>query len=86
LEFSPNFLIPESFGLGATGNFKELHENIESLLEPFKFEKNDRKFTAHATLARVKFLKKDQKNAFIKYSRRIKGYRTWYYVGKYKYF
>jgi len=61
----PKLSNPRVLWLGATGNFKELHENIESLLEPFKFEKNDRKFTAHATLARVKFLKKDQKNAFI---------------------
>ncbi|HEY3360600.1 MAG TPA: 2'-5' RNA ligase family protein, partial [Methanosarcina sp.] len=28
-------------------------------------EKDEREFTAHATLARVKFLKKEQKNEFI---------------------
>lgn len=56
---------PRVLWLGATGNFRALHDEVENLLEPFKFEKDDREFTAHATLARVKFLKKDQKNAFI---------------------
>jgi 2'-5' RNA ligase len=56
---------PKVLWLGATGNFRTLHDEVENLLEPFKFEKDDREFTAHATLARVKFLKKDQKNAFI---------------------
>lgn len=56
---------PRVLWLGATGNFEALHENIEELLKPFKFETDNREFSAHATLARVKFLKKDQKNAFI---------------------
>ena len=56
---------PRVLWLGATGNFKALHENVEDLLKPFKFESENREFSAHATLARVKFLKKDQKNAFI---------------------
>lgn len=56
---------PKVLWLGATGNFKALHEEVEHLLEPFKFEKDEREFTAHATLARVKFLKKDKRNAFI---------------------
>jgi 2'-5' RNA ligase len=58
--------------LGATGNFWALHENVENLLEPFKFEKDDREFTAHATLARIKFLKKDKKNAFINTVKELK--------------
>lgn len=61
----PKLSNPRVLWLGATGNFRELHEDVENLLGPFKFEKNDREFAAHATLARVKFLKKDQKNAFI---------------------
>jgi RNA 2',3'-cyclic 3'-phosphodiesterase len=56
---------PRVLWLDATGNFRALHDEVENLLEPFKFEKEEREFTAHATLARVKFLKKDQKNAFI---------------------
>ncbi|RXA20534.1 RNA 2',3'-cyclic phosphodiesterase [Methanosarcina sp. MSH10X1] len=63
---------PRVLWLGATGNFKELHDNVENLLEPFEFEKDDREFTAHATLARIKFLKKDKKNAFINTVKELK--------------
>jgi len=63
---------PKVLWLGATGNFTALHNDVENLLEPFKFEKDDREFTAHATLARVKFLKKDQKNAFINTLKELK--------------
>lgn len=56
---------PRVIWLGATGNFEALYENIEDLLKPFKFEKDSREFLAHATLARVRFLKKDEVNAFI---------------------
>ena len=56
---------PKVLWLGAAGNFRALHEDVENLLEPFKFDKDNREFTAHATLARVKFLKKDKINAFI---------------------
>lgn len=56
---------PRVLWLGATGNFEALHENVEHLLRPFKFETDGREFSAHATLARVRFLKKDQKNTFI---------------------
>lgn len=56
---------PKVLWLGAIGNFKVLHDDVEHLLEPFKFEKDEREFTAHATLARVKFLQKEQKNTFI---------------------
>lgn len=54
---------PKVLWLGATGNFETLHAEVESVLKPFKFKEEDRAFTAHATLARVKFLKKYQKNA-----------------------
>lgn len=60
----PKLSNPKVLWLGATGNFRALHDDVESLLKPFKFEKDDREFSAHATLARVKFLNKDQKNAF----------------------
>ena len=56
---------PKVLWFGAVGNFRALHEDVENLLEPFKFEKDNREFIAHATLARVKFLKKDKINAFI---------------------
>jgi 2'-5' RNA ligase len=42
--------------LGAEGNFEALHGEVERVLAPFNFEKDDR-FSAHATLARVKALK-----------------------------
>ncbi len=63
---------PRVLWLGATGNFKALHENVENLLKPFKIEKDEREFTAHATLARVKFLKKDKKDAFINTLKELK--------------
>ncbi len=42
--------------LGAEGNFEALHIEVERVLTPFRFEKDD-KFSPHATLARVKMLK-----------------------------
>lgn len=56
---------PKVLWLGATGNFETLHSEVETVLKPFKFKGDERGFTAHATLARVKSLNKDQKNAFI---------------------
>lgn len=56
---------PKVLWLGARGNFGDLHDDVETVLKPFKFKEDERGFTAHATLARVKSLNKDQKNAFI---------------------
>ncbi|VVB97184.1 RNA 2',3'-cyclic phosphodiesterase [uncultured archaeon] len=42
--------------LGAQGNFDALHDEVERVLAPFKFEK-DHQFSPHATLARVKQLR-----------------------------
>ena len=42
--------------LGAEGNFEALHDEVERVLAPFKFEK-DHQFSPHATLARVKDLR-----------------------------
>lgn len=42
--------------LGAEGDFEALHSEVERVLVPFDFEKDNR-FSAHATLARVKMLK-----------------------------
>ncbi len=39
--------------LGAEGGFENLHNEVERVLSPFKFEK-DHDFSPHATLARVK--------------------------------
>ncbi|MCX9025474.1 MAG: RNA 2',3'-cyclic phosphodiesterase [Candidatus Methanoperedens sp.] len=42
--------------LGAEGNFDVLHDEVERVLTPFKFE-TDHQFSPHATLARVKQLR-----------------------------
>ena len=68
----PNPSNPKVLWLGAAGKFRILHEDVENLLKPFKFEKDTREFTAHATLARVKFFNRDQKNAFINVIRECK--------------
>jgi len=52
--------------LGAEGNFGELHDNVESALKPFKFKKDRHGYTAHATLARVKYISNEEKEAFLK--------------------
>lgn len=64
---------PKVLWLGATGNFETLHDDVETLLKPFKFKEDERAFTAHATLARVKFLNKDQKSAFISVLNELKN-------------
>jgi len=56
---------PKVLWLGTNGNFKALAGEIENLLKPFNFESENREFTAHATLARIKFLDNEQKKAFI---------------------
>lgn len=63
---------PKVLWLGASGNFEALHEELERVLKPFKFEKDQRKFTAHATLARVKFLKKPKKTVFFETLQELK--------------
>jgi 2'-5' RNA ligase len=68
----PNSSNPKVFWLGAAGKFRVLHDEVENLLKSFKLGKDPRKFTAHATLARVKFLNRDQKNAFINTVRECK--------------
>lgn len=64
---------PKVLWLGATGNFETLHDDVETLLKPFKFKEDERAFTAHATLARVKFLNKGQKSAFINVLNELKN-------------
>ena len=52
--------------LGAQGNFEELHDNVESALKSFKFKKDRNIYTAHATLARLKYMPKKDKEAFFR--------------------
>ncbi|MDF1557678.1 MAG: RNA 2',3'-cyclic phosphodiesterase [ANME-2 cluster archaeon] len=42
--------------LGAQGEFERLHSEVERVLKEFRFKKDRGKFTAHATLARVRHL------------------------------
>jgi 2'-5' RNA ligase len=48
--------------LGAQGEFDLLHSEVERVLKEFRFKKDTGKFTAHATLARVKFLDESSKS------------------------
>jgi 2'-5' RNA ligase len=64
---------PKVLWLGTTGNFGTLHDDVETVLKPFKFKEDERAFTAHATLARIKSLNKDQKTAFINVLNELKN-------------
>lgn len=57
---------PKVVWLGAEGDFKTLHANVESVLKGFNLEEDNRKFSAHATIARVKRLPNQDKNSFLK--------------------
>lgn len=51
--------------IGCEGNFEELHQLVEASLSPFGFTKDTHGFNAHATLARVKYLPKKNKELFL---------------------
>lgn len=56
---------PRVLWLGAEGNFELLHDEVESSLSNFRFKKDKKRFTAHATLARIKFIPAGQKDEFL---------------------
>ncbi|MGM0771465.1 MAG: RNA 2',3'-cyclic phosphodiesterase [Halobacteriota archaeon] len=56
---------PRVLWLGAEGKFELLHDEVESSLSKFSFKKDKKKFNAHATLARIKFMPADQKDEFL---------------------
>ncbi len=58
--------------LGCEGNFDKLYESIEGSLSSFEFEKNLHRFSAHATLARVKYLPKKKKSEFLELLEELK--------------
>lgn len=64
---------PKVLWLRSAGNFETLHNDVETVLKPFGFKEEERGFTAHATLARVKSLNKDQKNSFINILKELKN-------------
>lgn len=51
--------------IGCEGDFNGLHHLVEESLSPFGFKKDAHDFTAHATLARVKYLPKKNKEKFL---------------------
>ncbi|WP_342304211.1 RNA 2',3'-cyclic phosphodiesterase [Methanolobus sp. ZRKC5] len=59
----PNFA--KVIWLGCNGDFDKLHELVNSSLSSFEFEHNPHLFSAHATLARVKYLPKKKKAEFL---------------------
>jgi 2'-5' RNA ligase len=50
--------------IGCEGNFEELHRLIETSLSPLGLTRGHRDFSAHATLARIKYLPKKKKEDF----------------------
>jgi 2'-5' RNA ligase len=57
---NPNYI--KVIWLGAHGTFDLLHSEVERVLKVFRFKKDKGKFTAHATLARVKYLDESSKS------------------------
>ncbi|WP_340820461.1 RNA 2',3'-cyclic phosphodiesterase [Methanolobus sp. WCC4] len=51
--------------LGCEGNFDKLYESVTDSLSSFEFEPNLHRFSAHATLARVKYLPRKKKTEFL---------------------
>ncbi len=59
----PNMDYIRVIWVSAKGDFRELHQDVEAALKPLGFPPDNRKFTAHATLARGKRIPKDQKTS-----------------------
>lgn len=59
----PNFA--KVIWLGCNGDFDKLYELVNSSLSSFEFENSPHRFSAHATLARVKYLPKKKKEEFL---------------------
>lgn len=64
---------PKVVWLGAEGDFKTLHDNVNSILKDFNFKDDNKKFSAHATIARVKHLSKNDKDLFLKTLEELEG-------------
>jgi 2'-5' RNA ligase len=57
---NPNYI--KVVWLGAHGDFDLLHSEVERVLKEFRFKMDKGKFTAHATLARVRYLDESSKS------------------------
>ena len=60
--------------LGCDGNFDVLYEQIEKSLSSFEMEPTLHRFSAHATLARVKYLPKKKKADFMELLDELKNF------------
>jgi len=68
---SENYIKVVWLGLEDNDDLRRLQEDIEKILESFNFKK-DHKFHPHITLARIKFIKQEQKEEFIDNLKQIK--------------
>ncbi|AEH60296.1 2'-5' RNA ligase [Methanosalsum zhilinae DSM 4017] len=58
--------------IGAEGGFEGLHREVESCLKDLNFKRDKKEFTAHLTIARVKFMPKSKKENFLKLFNELK--------------
>ncbi len=58
--------------LGCDGNFDKLYESVNNSLSAFEFEQLLHGFSAHATLARIKYLPKKKKAEFLELLEELK--------------
>lgn len=61
----PGLKNPRVVWLGADGDYSCLHGQVESLLSGIGFKKETRKFTSHATIARITYLSGPRKKELI---------------------
>ncbi|WP_370573959.1 RNA 2',3'-cyclic phosphodiesterase [Methanomethylovorans sp.] len=61
----PGLKNPRVVWLGADGDYSCLHGQVESLLSGIGFKKETRKFTSHATIARVTYLSGSRRKELI---------------------
>ncbi|MBP2030876.1 2'-5' RNA ligase [Methanohalophilus levihalophilus] len=57
----PSSSKPRVIWLGLEGQFNNLHLQVENALDGMRFKKDNREYTSHATIGRVKFLKGEEK-------------------------
>jgi 2'-5' RNA ligase len=68
---SENYIRVVWLGLEDNNDLKKLQEDIEKVLESFNFKK-DHGFYPHITLARIKFIKQEEKKDFVEELKQIK--------------
>jgi 2'-5' RNA ligase len=61
----PGLKDPRVVWLGADGDYSCLHGQVESLMSGIGFKKDTRKFTSHATIARITYLSGSRRKELI---------------------